>query len=348
MGLAGVLKIAGAVVAGIIVLAFAAALFSATFGGLSHSIGMPSMPAGITAPGYGGMGGDTAGYDTSSSYDGVYGEKAGDSMMAQLSSRNAMPGIPPQSPAGPDAEAFEVTQYSASIESGDVEDTCGTVAGLKSRTDVIFENSNTYDRGCSFTFKVEKAKVAEILAFIEKLDPKDLSDNTYTIKRQVDDYTSEVEVLQNKRASIEATLKSAISAYDGITALATRTENAEALARIIDSRIGIIERLTQEKININTQLDRLSRAKSDALDRLDYTYFSVSVFENRFIDMEQLKDSWKQSIKDFVFRFNAALQGLTVGIVLLLVMIIQWALYALIVLVVVKYGWKVGKSIWYR
>jgi hypothetical protein len=157
-----------------------------------------------------------------------------------------------------------------------------------------------------------------------------------------------VEVLQKKRASIDATLASALNAYDEVTRLATNSQNADALAKIIDSRIGIIERLTQERININEQLDRLARAKADQLDRLDYTYFSVSVQENKYIDGESLKDSWKQTLRDFVTQVNKVIQDVTVNLILLLFFIVQWALYAAIVLVVVKYGWKFGKHIWFR
>lgn len=303
-----------------------------------------------------GMGGGYGGYamDGDAAYgygaDYMYAKEEA-AMMPRLSARNAassMPSpLPPQT-TGDDAEAYEVTQYSAQIESRRSEDSCAQVSALKERDDVIFESANTYDRGCDFSFKVKHESVEDVLAFVESMDPKELSENTYTIKAQVEDFTSEVEVLEKKRASIDATLASALDAYEEITQLATNTQNAEALAKIIDSRIGIIERLTQERININEQLDRLARAKAQQLDRLEYTYFSVSVYENRFIDGENLKDSWKQAFKDFVRDANEIVQNLTVGLLLLLFLIAQWALYALIALFVAKYAWKVGKRIWYR
>ncbi len=346
-----VLKIIGIGVAGVLLIAFAFQLIGSSFGALA---GQMRGTMGMVAPGYGGG----VGYDSvtvsSDYYDGGYGTKAGyavseSASMPQLSARNSMPyPMPPQGTTGNNAEEFEVAQYNATIETRRLDDTCASVQALKERKDVIFENANTYDRGCNFTFKVERKSVEDVLAVIKKLNPKDLSENIYTIKAQIDDFTSEVDVLTKKRTSIDQTLTSALAAYDEITRLATNTQNADALAKIIDSKIGIIERLTQERININEQLDRLARAKADQLDGLDYTRFNINVYENKFVDGEQLKDSWKQALRDFVGNVNKVLQDLTVNLALLLLLIAQWVLYAAIVLVVAKYGWKFGKYIWFR
>jgi hypothetical protein len=310
--------------------------------------GMPTMDMAVSesAISYrGGAGVASYGYDSDFPMSGN----------VMLSARNAASSFPapqppmyPQGSTGDTAEEFEVTEYSASFESRDKEETCGAIKSLKSRSYVIFENANEYDHGCNYTFKVLHANVGEILSFIEGMDPKDLSENTYTIKNQVDDFTSETEILEKKLASIDETLESAIAAYDEIQRIATNTQDAEALARIIDSKLQLIERLTQERINVNEQLDRYTRLKDDQLDRLEYTYFHVNVFERAFIDGEELGDSWKQSIQRFFHDLNKIAQDLTVNLVLLLVMATQWILYALILVVIAKYVWKAVKYIWYR
>jgi len=249
---------------------------------------------------------------------------------------------------GDNAEDFEVTDYNANIETRHLEDTCKQISGLKSREDVIFENSNEYEKGCNYSFKVKHGSVEEILNLIKTLDPKDLSENKYTIKRLVDDYTSEVEILEKKIASIEKTLSDAVKAYDEVTRLATQTQNVESLAKIIDSKIGIIERLTQERININAQLERLARAKSEQLDRLDYTYFNVNILENKFVDGQSLKDSWKAAIKSFVRDINTITQDITINLVSLLFVILQYVIYFFIILIVAKYSWSLAKRIWQK
>src|SRR3989339_721006 len=161
---------------------------------------------------------------------------------------------------------------------------------LKPREDVIFENASEYEKNCNYSFKVKRDSVKEILSIIESLDPKELNENTYTIKRLIEDYTRDV----------------------------------ENLAKIIDSKIRIIERLTQERININSQLERLNRSKAEQLDRLEYTYFRVYVFENKFIDREDLKDSWKTAIKSFVRDINKIAQDITINLAALLFLILEY------------------------
>lgn len=333
---ANILKIAGLVLLAVVVIALAVRLIGSSFGSLDSASTRIS-PA----------------FDSKFGVDEEYGEAYGVGGGAVgLSQRNVSPETPSVPPVdgapttGDDAEDFEVTEYSANIETRSLESTCSKITDLKSREDVIFENSNEYERGCSYSFKVRHDSVEEILAVIKSLDPRELNENTYTIKRLVDDYTSEVDILEKKLDSIEDTLRSAVSAYDDITDLATRTQDVESLAKIIDSKIGIIERLTQEKININAQLERLSRSKADQLDRLDYTYFHVYVTENKFVDGDNLRDSWKEAVKSFVRDINKVIQDVTINLVSLLFLILQYVIYIFIILIIAKYGWKFAKKIW--
>ncbi|MBP6859237.1 MAG: hypothetical protein KBC69_01260 [Candidatus Magasanikbacteria bacterium] len=265
--------------------------------------------------------------------------------IADLSYRNTAL-MQSQTTIGNTAEDFEVTDYSAVIETGNKAEVCSQIANLKSLKHVIFENAQESDRNCAYTFKVEHVRAGEILAVIKDFDPKDLSENTRTIKSQIDDFTSQTEILEKKRASIDETLKNALTAYDQITALAVKTQDASSLAKIIDSKVQLIERMTQERININQQLDYLARAKTEQMDRLEYTYFSVSVYENKYIDGKNLKDSWQAAVKNFVFTINRALQDASINLIGLLFTLIPYFIYALIVLFAAKYGWRLVVYIW--
>jgi hypothetical protein len=327
------LKILGAVVAGVIVLAALTTIIRpSSYGPMMYGGGVASV-----APQASGNFGVS--YESADGYS--------SSKMANLSARNVMP---PSygGTTGNDAEAFEVTDYNATIETNDLDGTCGTIADLKSKSYVIFENSNTSERNCSYTFKVKKANVAEALSVLKDLDPKELNENTYTIKEQVKDYTSQAEILQKKLVAIDETLKKALAAYDEITTIATRANDAGSLAKIIDSKVGIIERLTQQRIDVSTQLDYISRAKADQLDRLDYTRFYVSVYENKYIDGRNIKDSWKQAVRDFVYNVNMIVQKISIGLVQFALLIVQFIIYILIILVVAKYGWRFVRGFWKR
>jgi hypothetical protein len=264
-----------------------------------------------------------------------------------LSSRNIAPMDDGQA-TGSDAEDYEVKQYNATVETRNLEDDCAVISGLKAKDYVIFERSNEFEKSCNYTFKVANDNIDEILAVVESLDPRELNEIRYSIKRQIEDFTSEEEILKAKLASIDETITNALESYDKIAALATRTQDAESLAKIIDSKLKIIERLTSERIETNARLERLERAKAQQLDRLEYTYFNVYIYENKFIDGQVIKDSWKASIRQFVRDINQIGQDISLNLVSLIIRIFQYALYALILLIVVKYGWRIGKKIWQK
>jgi hypothetical protein len=277
--------------------------------------------------------------------DEIMMESKGFSSGASLSSRNIVPMADNYTP-GMNAEDFEITEYRATIETRNLEKSCDLITRLKPADYVIFESANRGDNNCNFRFKVKKSNVSEVLAIIKSLDPRDINENIETIKKQIDDFTSQEEVLKRKLQSIDDTLSSAIVAYDEISKLATKTRDASSLANIIESKIKIIERLSQEKINIISQLERISRAKAEKLDKLEYTYFNVNIYENKYVDVDNLRDSWKRSVKSFVLDMNKVLQDLSIGLVTLAAYTFQYLLYLLIMLIVGKYVWKLFKRIW--
>ncbi len=332
-----VLRVAGMSVLGLFVLAVVVRVVGSPVGLMGRpgdgegSAAVPSMPS------------------VSASFQAVAGSygKLFDQGGPSLSVRNVAP-VPPSAPgaSGSDAEAFEVTQYGARIETRELGNACDQIAAWKSQRYVIFERANRGDRVCDFRFKVERAHVDEILARLQALEPKELVQDTQTIKGEVDDFTSELEILQKKQRSIDGTLDSATRAYDEISTLATRTQDAASLARVIEAKLQTIERLTAERLAVNEQVDRLQRLKAERLDQLDYTYFSVSVYERPYLDGKQLKESWQAAVREFVRTVNRIAQDLTLGLVALVVFSVQYVVYLLLAVLLAKYVWKAIRGIW--
>ncbi|MEX0933539.1 MAG: OadG family protein, partial [Candidatus Paceibacterota bacterium] len=290
------LKIIGFVFLSLIVLSFVITLFSATFGNVFRQSGggfAPNLSLDSNKGGYDYAENIETGYTTSSE--------------VRPSQRNTSPTTPGgDGSVGGDAEDYEVTNYRVQIQTRNIENTCGVIFQLKGLDYVVFEHAEESNDYCNYSFKVERERASEILRVIEDLNPRNLSENTRTIKKQVEDFTSEREILEAKQQSINETLESALLAYSEITTLATNIGDAETLAGIINSRIQVIERLTQERINTSAELDRLSRAQAEALDGLDYTHFSVTVVERRFINLEEMGDSWQRAIEQFFLTVNKA------------------------------------------
>ena len=322
------LRLAGIVLVGLIVLAAAFSLLTSAANQFRSSSSKRALTADYYAP---------------------YAAEMGttDNSGAYLSLRNIAVSSPAyQAPASGNSEDFEIKEYSAAIETRNLDRDCRQILDLKHRSDVVFENSRQGDKDCNYSFKVKRDSVPEILALINSLNPKELNESSYTIKKLVDDYSGEAEILQKKISSIEETLLRAATAYDEIAQLASEARDAESLARIIDSKIGIIERLTQERINVSAQLERLERAKSEQLDRLEYTYFNVSLTESKFVDREDLKSSWQAAIKSFVRDTNKVAQDISINLLLVVLLVFQYVVYFFIFFVAAKYGWRLAKYIW--
>ena len=139
-----ILKIAGLAIVLLIVITLAFRLVGSSFNAVTRSdVGQ--------APAYyydgSGKDFDSAGLSTES-----------------LSMRNIAPRTP-DSPAGDDAEDYEVTDYYTTIETRTLDTTCAAITDLKGRDYVIFENANEYESGCTYRFKVKNEHVEEILGF---------------------------------------------------------------------------------------------------------------------------------------------------------------------------------------
>lgn len=262
-----------------------------------------------------------------------------------LSIRNLVPDIDTSSGIY-DEEDFEVTEYSGSIRTRNFDETCLKIEDLKSLDYVVFENSNRYDTYCNYYFKVKNERADEILKMIKDLKPETLQTNKYILKNIIDDYTSEIDILNKKLASIEKTLTDAQNAYDQVIVLATRNQDVESLAKIIDSKIQLIERLTNERINTKEAIDRLNRNKAEQIDRIDYTVFNIAVSDIVVFDFKQIKNSWISELQQFVREFNSVIQSVTVGLATYLLRLIQIIIYLLIALFVIKYGWRFIKFVW--
>lgn len=268
--------------------------------------------------------------------------------MATLSARNVMmsdDGIKHDYATGNDAENFEVTEYYAYIESSDIKNDCKIISNLKPLDYVIFENANQDENSCNFTFKAEKDWEKEILRILRNLKPKNLSENIHTIKSQIEDYTSESDILKKKQKSIEDTLEKATKTYNEISEFAREQKDTESLSKVIDSKLRTIERLTQDLINLNAQLERIERSKQIQLDKLKYTIFRVNIIEKKLLDFKKIKENWFSAIKYAIQDINEAIQGMSVNLITLAFLLIQYSLYFFILIFIAKLYWKWAKKI---
>ena len=188
-------KTAVIIVVGLLMAFFAFGFLKSSFEGMMYrggigmgggmpGISVPSMPS--TMPAWQEA---NDSYMTSEGVSADYAVMEGGKGMAlgmpSFSVRNAAPDIYPPRPGmstGNTAEEYEVSDYNASIETTELKKTCAEIAALKSKKEVIFESASESDTNCFYSFKVEHASVDLVLGILKTLNPRDLSENTYTIK----------------------------------------------------------------------------------------------------------------------------------------------------------------------
>jgi hypothetical protein len=247
---------------------------------------------------------------------------------------------------GVDAESYEVRNYYVSVETGDLARDCNTLLALKRRDDVIFESVNESTYGCNVTFKVKHDSVEMILAYLEELNPRDVNENTYTIKREVSQYEDQISILEAKRTALDTALEDALKNFAEVEAIARRGGDIASLAQVTESKIMTIERINASRLDVVTQLEYLGRAKAEALDRMNFVYFSVNVYEKGWVRGDDIKDSWFAALQELIRDLNGFLQDLSIGFVQFALTVIKYTLYASVLYLVARPFVRRARQAW--
>ena len=285
------------------------------------------------------------GYDYAYDMDESFYQEKGMAVMS--SSKMIMPPMPePGYSAGNDAEDYEVKEYYGTIKTRKLDETCSVISDLKARKEIIFESSDKNKDYCNYRFKVTNDNAEEIVKLIEDLKPENFNASIYSIKKSIEGYDNELDILSKKLESIENTLEEAQKSYDEISKMATRNNDAETLASIIDSKLKLIDKLTNERLQTKERIDRYNKSKADQLDRLNYTFFNINIYKDLIFDWKEIKDSWKYESKQLVRNINEVFQGISLHLATYLVRFVQVVIYIFISLFLLKFVWLGIKRVW--
>ncbi len=265
---------------------------------------------------------------------------------AKINTAERSPVIDSDYVAGQDAEAFETKDYNARIETSNLDSTCDVIGELKPKPGVVFLSAVNSKTSCSFQFKVTNAETEAVLTVIKNLDPKELSQNIYTIKKQLENSLNQRDILTQNLASTEQILADALLAYDNLLATAVAEKNSTALTTAVRDKIELIDMLKQRREQTRQQIDYLNQQLAEQTDRLEYTYFSVYVLEQKYFNLEQIIESWKYEFRNFINSINEITQGITLGLLSFVLYALLYAMYVVIVLIIAKLGWRIVRRIW--
>ncbi len=294
------------------------------------------------------------GYATAGGYGGSDTDEASYSSYSQSAKMVAPSGIPmaditssyAPEPASRDAEDYETREYTARYEERDISAVCNEFEALKPLEYVVFENATQSDEYCNYRFKVEVENEDEVIALIKTLDPKSFNESTFTLERTITNNNNEVEILQKKVIMLDTLLTNARTKY-----AALRTSgNAEALVQAINNEINLIERVTNQKLTVQSRIDRLTNSTGVQEERIDYSQFNVSVSERKLINWDNISDNWKYALERFIANVSEMVQDLTIGLVMFVLGLVKFIIYISVVVVATvttaRFLWAMSRRIW--
>ncbi len=245
-----------------------------------------------------------------------------------------------------DAEDFETRSYSANYEERNISKVCNEIESLKPLEYVIFSNANKNDTYCNYTFKVEVEKEDEIITLIKSLNPKSFNASTFTLERIITNNNNEVEILEKKLKMLDSLLTSAQAKYASLR----NTGNATALVQAINNEINLIERITNQKLNVQSQIDRLTNSTGVQTERINYSQFNVSVSERKFINWSNIGEQWKFAFERFISGISEVIQDLTIGLVMFVLGLVKFIMFLSVGVVAIvatsKFLWSIVRKIW--
>ncbi|MEI7511076.1 MAG: hypothetical protein WCJ84_02880 [Candidatus Peregrinibacteria bacterium] len=244
------------------------------------------------------------------------------------------------------AEDFEARSFNAQYRTAQKESLCGSIAELKTDKEIIFLTAYDTNTSCNYSFRVLRAREGEILKKLQDLNPENISESTETIQRQVTQVESQIEILQKKLASITATLEDAQKRYDELVILATKKEAVDSLAKLIDTKINTIDRLSQEKQSISEQIANTERQQKEMAERLKYSEFTVSIAEDLMVDWKNIQENWRSQVKNLVSTFDEVVQSVSIDLVTFILRVFQALFYFALSLVLLRFVWGMSKKIW--
>jgi len=279
----------------------------------------------------------------------VKARSMGKRMMAPMNNiaiSESMPYPMPSEPASKDAEDFETREYSARYERRNINKVCNEFENLKPLDYVVFENATQNDEYCNYRFKVEQGRENEIITMIKALEPKDFDAHTFTLERNITNNNNEVAILEKKKAMLDDLLKNAQAKY----AKLQNTSNTNALVQAINNEINLIERITNQKLNVQSRIDRLTNSTGVQKERIDYSQFNISVSERKFINWDNIGEQWKYAFERFISGISKIVQELTIGLVVFVLGLVKFIVFLSVGIVAIvataKFLWNIARKIW--
>lgn len=246
----------------------------------------------------------------------------------------------------PNLEQYETTDYRASARTRDFDEACTLLRNLKTDDDIDFKNLSVNTNYCTATFFTKPEKVSVVLDQLQEISGVEISQTTESVTRRREQLQTESDVLRQQLASVERTLADAERQYTEITEVARASNDAAALTRAIRDKLSTIETLDQKRINLLSRLRSMSQQAADLDERIGVVAFTATFYRSFPVDADKKSRQWETAWKELSDAFTVFLIGFSAYLGIFILKIVQYAVYALVLLLLVRFGSKFVRRIW--
>lgn len=289
---------------------------------------------------------DSLSYDERDSFSGTDGML----MNEMESSYYEPPIVPIPSPSGytEDLETYETTQYSITGKSKEFDAFCDVLENLKGSDAIHFKSITRQTNYCRASFYVEEVEAAGVLATLTGFKNIEYVRDTESVTRHKQRLESQTSIIEQQLVRTEKTLAAAEAQLERLNAQFASSNEVARLSSEVTNSLRYIDQLTQRKINYLSQLNNLYQQSADLASRMDVVEFSVNVSRANPIIVGKYEREWDSAWEDLKDTLAQTLIGLTALLGIFLLRALQFILYALIVLIVIRGLWKFVKLLWQK
>ncbi len=254
--------------------------------------------------------------------------------------------IPDPSPYVPNLEQYETTDYTVSARTKDFDEACELVRTLKADNTIDFKRLDEQLNHCSATFYTSEERAQAVRERLAAIAGAEVTRSTVSVTRQREQLATESDVLRQQLTVVETTLADAERQYDEITEVARASNDASALTKAIRDKLSIIETLNQKRINLLSRLQHMNQQAADLEERIGVVAFNVSFTRSYPLDLDQKSRQWEAAWKELDAAVTTFLIGFSAYLGIFVLNVVQYAVYFLIIIVVVRFGWKLVRRLW--
>lgn len=274
------------------------------------------------------------------------GMSVSDSMGKQAESSYYYPPQPSSDGYTSELESYETTAYNVTARTKDFDTICDEVSNLKGDSQIHFRTITSNLNNCYASFFVETEKVDEVLATLTKYRGVEISRDTESVTRHKQKLESQTTILQQQLARIESSLTAAETQLTRLNQLFNSSDEVTRLSSEVTKSLQYIDQLTRQKINLISQLDNLYQQSTDLAERMDVVQFDVNITRVTPIVVDKYERQWDRAWEELKDQFTDTLIGVTAFFGIILLLVIQYTLYLLVLILILRGVWKFIQFIW--